>query len=143
MAQLSDEAKKKIAEAVKRSWALRRVRMAAKAKAAGKPATGAPAAARPAGKGRRRLSASAKRRIAEAVKRSWALRRTGGGELPVKGAREAAASGILASVQQASRAIRSLTLDDLRPLAGRKDAAAQLAELAGLASDLRRLIAKS
>ncbi len=142
MAKLSEEAKKKIAEAVKRSWALRRTRMAAKAKAEGKPATGGAVAARPAGKGRRRLSAAAKRRIAEAVKRSWASRRAGGAESPAKGARGSSVSGILASIQQASQALRSLTLDDLRPLSGRKDAAAQLAELSGLALDLRRLIAR-
>jgi hypothetical protein len=141
MAKLSDEAKKKIAEAVKRSWALRRARMATKAKTTGKPVTGGAAATKPAGKGRRPLSAAAKRRIAEAVKRSWASRRAGGAALPAKGARGSAGSGILASVQQASQAIRSLTLDDLRPLAGRKDAAAHLAELAGLVSDLRRMIA--
>jgi hypothetical protein len=141
MAKLSDEAKKKIAEAVKRSWALRRARMAAKAKAEGKTATGGTVAARPAGKGRRPLSAAAKRRIAEAVKRSWASRRAGRAALPAKGALGSSGSGILTSIQQASLAIRSLTLDDLRPLAGRKDAAAQLAELAGLVSDLRRMIA--
>jgi hypothetical protein len=142
MAKLSDEAKKKIAEAVKRSWALRRARMAAKAKAESKTATGGTVAASPAGKGRRPLSAAAKRRIAAAVKRSWASRRAGRAESPVKGERGAAGAGILASIQQASQALRALTLEDLRPLAGRKDAAAQLEDLAGLASDLRRMIVK-
>ncbi len=143
MAKLSDEAKKKIAEAVKRSWALRRARMAATAKAEGKTATGGgTVAASPAGKGRRPLSAAAKRRIAEAVKRSWALRRAGQAESPAKEGRGSAGAGILALIQQASQALRALTLDDLRPLAGRKDAAAQLEDLAGLASDLRRMLAK-
>jgi hypothetical protein len=142
MAKLSDEAKKKIAEAVKRSWALRRARMAAKAKAEGKTATKGTVAAKPAGKGRRPLSAAAKRRIAAAVKRSWASRRAGRAESPAKEGRGSAGAGILASIQQASQALRALTLDDLRPLAGRKDAAAQLEDLAGLASDLRRMIAK-
>ncbi|MFZ5862950.1 MAG: hypothetical protein ACOYXR_08940 [Nitrospirota bacterium] len=142
MAKLSDEAKKKIAEAVKRSWVLRRARMAGKAKGTGHAAPGGTGAAKSAGKGRRKLSAAAKQRIAEAVKRSWALRRAGRTGATVSGGRGSAGGArILASIQQASRALRSLTLDDLRPLAGRKDAAAQLAELAGLASDLRRLIA--
>lgn len=143
MAKLSDEAKKKIAEAVKRSWALRRTRMAAKATAEGKTATKGTVAAKPAGKGRQPLSAAAKRRIAAAVKRSWASRRRAGrAESPAKDGRGSAGAGILASIQQASQALRALTLDDLRPLAGRKDAAAQLEDLAGLASDLRRMIAK-
>jgi hypothetical protein len=143
MAKLSDEAKKKISDAVKRSWASRRARTAANAKAAGKPANGKSPSSRPAAtKGRRRLSADAKRRIAEAVKRSWASRRAGRPVSPAKGGGVSAGAGILLSIQQASRALRSLTLDDLRPLAGRKDAAAHLEELAGLATDLRRLIAR-
>jgi hypothetical protein len=139
MAKLSEEAKKKIAEAVKRSWALRRAKLAT-AKAA--PA-GAPGMKRGAVKSRRRLSADARRRIAEAVKRSWATRRAGrpvalgGGKL----ARATADRGILAAVERASQALRSLTLDDLRPLTGRRDAVVRLDELATLASDLKRLIA--
>jgi hypothetical protein len=143
MANLSDEAKKKISDAVKRSWTLRRARTAANAKAAGRSAPGKGASSRPAAKkGRRRLSADAKRRIAEAVKRSWAERRTRRAASPVRATGVSAGSGILASIQQASRTLRSLTFDDLRPLAGRKDAAAHLEELAGLVSDLRRLIAR-
>ncbi|MFZ5877245.1 MAG: hypothetical protein ACOYXU_12680 [Nitrospirota bacterium] len=125
MAKLSDESKKKISDSVKKSWALRRARMAKKAKAV------------------RRLSADAKRRISEAVKRSWASRRAGrAASSAAKGGGVSASSGVLASIRQASRSLRSLTLDDLRPLAGRKDAAAHLDELAGLVSDLRRLIAR-
>ena len=124
MAKLSNESKKKIAEAVKRSWALRRARMAAKT-GAKSPAANA-GAARPAGKGRRPLSAAAKRRIALAVKRSWAFRRAGKAGPSEKGGRLTSGVGILGSIQQASNALRSLTLDDLRPLAGRRDAAAQL-----------------
>jgi hypothetical protein len=144
MAKLSDESKKKIAEGVKRSWTLRRARMAAKAGAKTRAKTDlAGVAAPPAGKGRRRLSASAKRRIADAVKRAWAVRRagktTGAG---AKVGRVSPAHGLPASIQAASAALRSLTLDDLRPLAGRQDAAKQLEELAGLASDLRRLLAR-
>jgi hypothetical protein len=145
MAKLSDESKKKIAEGVKRSWTLRRARMAAKAgaKTRAKTDLAGVAATPPAGKGRRRLSASAKRRIADAVKRAWAVRRagktTGAG---AKVGRVSPAHGLPASIQAASAALRSLTLDDLRPLAGRQDAAKQLEELAGLASDLRRLLAR-
>jgi hypothetical protein len=144
MAKLSDESKKKIAEGVKRSWTLRRARMAAKTGAKTRAKTDlAGVAAPPAGKGRRRLSASAKRRIADAVKRAWAVRRagktTGAG---AKVGRVSPAHGLPASIQAASAALRSLTLDDLRPLAGRQDAAKQLEELAGLASDLRRLLAR-
>lgn len=125
MAKLSEEAKKKIAEAVKRSWAVRRAKLAT-AKAAPTSATKGGE-----GKGRRRLSADARRRIAEAVKRSWVTRRAG---------RPIADRGILAAVERASQALRSLTLADLRPLTGRRDAAVRLDELAALASDLKRLI---
>ncbi|MEW6681596.1 MAG: hypothetical protein AB1451_01540 [Nitrospirota bacterium] len=127
MAKLSEEAKKKIAESVKRSWAVRRAKLAT-----AKPApTSAASTKGGEGKGRRRLSADARRRIAEAVKRSWATRRAG---------RPIADRGILAAVERASQALRSLTLADLRPLTGRRDAAVRLDELAALASDLKRLI---
>jgi hypothetical protein len=43
-------------------------------------------------------------------------------------------------VERAANALRSATLEDLRPLAGRRDAAVRLDELATLASDLKRLI---
>jgi hypothetical protein len=143
MASLSTEAKKKISDAVKQSWVLRRAQMAANPKAATAPSPGKGALSRAAAKkARRHLSADAKRRIAEGVRRSWASRRTGRAGSLEKGRGASSRAGILASIQQASRALRSLTLDDLRPLAGRRDAAAHLEELAGLATDLRRLIAR-
>lgn len=131
MAKLSEESKKKIAEAVKRSWVLRRTRLAAKAAAL------RPTGTKHATKGRRRLSADAKRRIAEAVKLSWATRRTAQAS---KNIDPAGTGGIIAAVERASKALRALTLDDLRPLAGRRVAAVRLEELATLASDLRRMI---
>jgi hypothetical protein len=138
MAKLSEESKKKIAEAVKRSWEARRAKLAT-AKSAPTGAVGTKGAA---GKSRRRLSADSRRRIAEAVKRSWATRRAGPGVGAGKLGRPIADVAILAAVEQASQALRSLTLADLRPLAGRRDAVVRLDELATLASDLRRLIAR-
>lgn len=133
MAKLSEQSKKKIAEAVKRSWVLRRARLAVKAGSAWSAGT------KQGAKARRRLSADAKRRIAEAVKLSWAARRAGRTTLAVKRG-SAGSNGIIAAVERASKALRTLTLDDLRPLAGRRDAAVRLEELATLASDLRRMI---
>ncbi len=133
MAKLSEQSKKKIAESVKRSWVLRRARLAAQAGSAGSAGTTQGA------KAGRRLSADAKRRIAESVRLSWAARRAG--RTPaVKRAGSAGSNGIIAAVERASKALRALTLDDLRPLAGRRDAAVRLEELATLASDLRRMI---
>jgi len=134
MAKLSEESKKKIAESVKRSWESRRAKLAT-AKSSSAPAM--PTGARR----RRRLSADAKRRIAASVKRSWAARRAGRPVGSGKGRQSLREPHILAAVQRASQALRSLTLADLRPLAGRRDAALQLDELATLASDLKRLIA--
>ncbi len=134
MAKLSEESKKKIAESVKRSWVLRRTRLAAKAVAS------RPTGTKHATKGRRRLSADAKRRIAEAVKLSWATRRAGRTARATRNIGPAGTGGIIAAVERASKALRALTLDDLRPLAGRRDAAVRLEELATLASDLRRMI---
>lgn len=134
MAKLSEESKKKIAEAVKRSWVLRRARLSAKAGSA------KPAGTKQISKGRRRLSADAKRRIAEAVKLSWAARRAGRTTLLAKRAVPGKSGDIIAAVERASKALRALTLDDLRPLTGRRDAAVRLEELAALASDLRRMI---
>jgi len=136
MPKLSEESKRKIAEAVKRSWVIRRAKLAT-----GKPApTGSAVAKAAAGKSRRRLSADAKRRIAEAVKRSWASRRAGRPVGPGKVGRPVADLAILAAVERASQALRSVTLGDLRPLTGRRDAVVRLDELATLASDLKRLI---
>jgi hypothetical protein len=137
MAKLSEESKKKIAESVKRSWALRRAKLTAAKSAA--PGT---AAAKGAGKGRRHLSADSKRKIAEAVKRSWEARRLARAFGAKRLGRPVAEHDILAAVERASHALRSLTLADLRPLTGRRDAAVRLDELATLASDLKRLIAR-
>lgn len=137
MRKLSEEAKKRIAEAVKRSWVLRRQRAAAKAQGGGAVVVKRGSAKA----GRRRLSAEAKKRIAEAVRRSWIARRAGRVGGAGKVGRVAGGHGILAAIDQASNALRSLTLDDLRPLAGRRDAVARLDDLATLASDLKRLIA--
>lgn len=134
MSKLSEEAKKKIAEGVKRSWALRRAQLASAKTSVG--STGV--AKQKAAKGRR-LSADAKRRIAEAVKRSWVSRRAGRSARPAKLA-AIATGGVLAAVERAANALRSATLEDLRPLAGRRDAVVRLDELATLASDLKRLI---
>ncbi len=134
--ELSDESRKKIADAVKKSWVLRRAKLAsAKASAGGAVGTKQASA-----KGRRRLSADARRRIAEAVKRSWASRRAGQAARPPKLGGITRGGGILAAVERAANALRSATLEDLRPLAGRRDAAVRLDELAALASDLKRLI---
>lgn len=138
MPKLSEAAKKKIADAVKRSWVLRRAKLAT-AKSSSLSAETAGAKRGP-GKGRRRLSVDAKRRIAEAVKRSWAARRAGRSVGSGKLVGPGADGGILAAVERASNALRSLTLADLRPLTGRRDAAVRLEELATLASDLRRMI---
>lgn len=136
MRKLSEDSKKKIADAVKRSWVLRRARVAsAKTSTANAVATKHPPA-----KGGRRLSADAKRRIAEAVKRSWAFRRAGKPARPAKHESAATGGGILAAVERATNVLRSATLEDLRPLTGRRDAAVRLDELAALASDLKRLI---
>jgi hypothetical protein len=136
MRKLSEDSKKKIADAVKRSWVLRRARVAS-----AKTNTGnAVATKQPPAKGRRRLSADAKRRIAEAVKRSWAFRRAGKPARTAKLGGAATGGGILAAVERATNALRSATLEDLRPLTGRRDAAVRLDELAALASDLKRLI---
>ncbi len=135
MSKLSEEAKKKIAEGVKRSWALRRAHLASAKTSVG--STGV--AKQKAAKGRR-LSADAKRRIAEAVKRSWVSRRAGRSARPAKLAGIATGGGVLAAVERAANALRSATLEDLRPLAGRRDAVVRLDELATLASDLKRLI---
>lgn len=136
MRKLSEDSKKKIADAVKRSWVLRRARGAsAKTSTANAVATKQPLA-----KGRRRLSADAKRRIAEAVKRSWAFRRAGKSARSEKPGSVATGGSILAAVERATNALRSATLEDLRPLAGRRDAAVRLDELAALAADLKRLI---
>jgi hypothetical protein len=135
MRKLSEDSKKKIADAVKRSWALRRARVAS-----AKTGTANAVATKPLAKGRRRLSADAKRRIAEAVKRSWAFRRAGKPARPAKLGSVATGGGILAAVERATNALRSATLEDLRPLTGRRDAAVRLDELAALASDLKRLI---
>jgi hypothetical protein len=136
MAKLSEEAKKKIADAVKRSWVLRRARLATAKASEG----GTVGAKRGAAKGRRRLSVDARRRIAEAVRRSWASRREGQPAGTAKLGSIARGGSILAAVERATNALRSATLEELRPLAGRRDAAVRLDELATLASDLKRLI---
>src|SRR5574341_1415232 len=135
MPKLSEESKKKIAEGVKRSWVLRRTKLAS-----AKTSVGSTGGAKQAAVKGRRLSADARRRIAEAVKRSWAFRRAGRSARPAKLRGTATGGGVLAAVERAANALRSATLEDLRPLAGRRDAAVRLDELATLASDLKRLI---
>lgn len=137
MPKLSEEARKKIADGVKKSWAARRARQAAKPAANGAAKTAQTAkAAKPS---RRKLSAAARRRIADALKASWAMRRAGGA--PVRQAKSGQGGGtVMAAIEQASRTLRTLTLADIRPLSGRRDAATKLEELASLASELKRLI---
>jgi hypothetical protein len=129
MAKLSEEARKKIADAVRKSWVARRARQAS-----AKPAANS--------SGRKKLSAAAKRKIAAAVRRSWALRRAGRGSAGSMVAAGGASRGaaVLNAIEQASQTLRKLTLEDIRPLAGQRKAAASLQELATLASELRRLV---
>lgn len=135
MPKLSEEARKKIADGVKKSWAARRARQAAKP-----AANGAAKTAKAAKPSRRKLSAAARQRIADALKASWAVRRAGGA--PVRQAKIGQGGGrtVMAAIEQASRTLRTLTLADIRPLSGRRDAATKLEELASLASELKRLI---
>ncbi|MEO5657064.1 MAG: hypothetical protein ABIO65_04725 [Nitrospiria bacterium] len=134
MPKLSEEARKKIADGVKKSWAARRARQAAKP-----AANGAAQTAKAAKPSRRKLSAAARQRIADALKASWAMRRAGGA--PVRQAKIGQGGGaVMAAIEQASQTLRTLTLADIRPLSGRRDAATKLEELASLASELKRLI---
>jgi hypothetical protein len=125
MPKLSEEARKKISDAVRKSWAARRAKQAG---------------AKPAVDGRGALSAAARRKIAAGVKRAWAARRAG-----QVGAKRAplgriTSGAILSAVEQAAKALRKATMADIRPLAGQRSAARQLDELASLASELKRLI---
>lgn len=136
MAKLSEDVRKKIADAVKKSWAARRARQ----QAAARSGNGAGAATVKTKGGRRRLSADARRRIAEAVKLSWANRRAGKSAAARVGAMPLGGGSILSVVEHAAQTLRTVTLEDIRPLAGRRDAASKLDELVSLASDLKRLI---
>lgn len=138
MAKLSEDVRKKIADAVKKSWAARRARQQSAAKS-GNGAGAATATGKTTG-GRRRLSADARRRIAEAVKLSWANRRAGKPATTRVGAVNLGGGAILSVVEHAAQTLRTVTLEDIRPLAGRRDAASKLDELVSLASDLKRLI---
>jgi hypothetical protein len=135
MPKLSEEARKKIADAVRKSWAARRAKQAG-AKQAGAKQAGA----KPAADGRGTLSAAARRKIAAGVKRAWAARRAG--QVGAKRAPLGRITGgaILSAVEQAAKTLRKATVEDIRPLAGQRSAARQLDELASLASELKRLI---
>src|SRR3989338_2597169 len=75
-----------------------------------------------------KLSEEARKKISDAVRKSWAARRAQQG------------GAILSAVEQAAKALRKATVEDIRPLAGQRAAARQLDELASLASELKRLI---
>ena len=130
MPKLSEEARKKISDAVRKSWAARRA----------KQAGAKPVGAKPAADGRGTLSAAARRKIAAGVKRAWAARRAG--QVGAKRVPLGRITGgaILSAVEQAAKALRKATVEDIRPLAGQRAAARQLDELASLASELKRLI---
>ena len=130
MPKLSEEARKKISDAVRKSWAARRA----------KQAGAKPVGAKPAADGRGTLSAAARRKIAAGVKRAWAARRAG--QVGAKRVPLGRITGgaILSAVEQAAKALRKATVADIRPLAGQRSAARQLDELASLASELKRLI---
>lgn len=130
MPKLSEEARKKISDAVRKSWAARRA----------KQAGAKPVGAKPAADGRGTLSAAARRKIAAGVKRAWAARRAG--QVGAKRVPLGRITGgaILSAVEQAAKALRKATVEDIRPLAGQRSAARQLDELASLASELKRLI---
>lgn len=133
MPKLSAEARKKIADAVRKSWAARRAKQQASAKPAAKPA--------PNGATRGKLSEEARRKIADAVRRSWAARRAGRPTAKaLTSGRLGSGSSILLTVEQASTTLRTLTFDDIRPLSGQRKAVEKLAELAALASELKRLL---
>jgi len=130
MPKLSEEARKKISDAVRKSWAARRA----------KQAGAKPVGAKPAADGRGTLSAAARRKIAAGVKRAWAARRAG--QVGAKRVPLGRITGgaILSAVEQAAKALRKATVEEIRPLAGQRSAARQLDELASLASELKRLI---
>lgn len=130
MPKLSEEARKKISDAVRKSWAARRA----------KQAGAKPVSAKPAADGRGTLSAAARRKIAAGVKRAWAARRAG--QVGAKRVPLGRITGgaIISAVEQAAKALRQATVEDIRPLAGQRSAARQLDELASLASELKRLI---
>jgi hypothetical protein len=133
MPKLSEEARKKISDAVRKSWVARRAKQQGSAKPAAKPASN--------GTSRGKLSAEARKKIADAVRRSWAARRAG------RPTSKALASGqlargasILSTVEETSKTLRMLTLDDIRPLSGQRKAVEKLGELAALVSELKKLI---
>ncbi|MBI3608378.1 MAG: hypothetical protein HY207_10445 [Nitrospirae bacterium] len=133
MPKLSEEARKKIADAVRKSWAARRAKQQGSAKPAAKPA----ATGRPRGK----LSLEARKKIADALRRSWAARRAGRStSKALTGGQLTRGASILSAVEETSRTLRMLTLDDIRPLSGQRQAAEKLGELATLASALKKLI---
>ena len=133
MPKLSEEARKKISDAVRKSWAARRAKQQGSAQPAAKPA----ANGRPRGK----LSLEARKKIADALRRSWAARRAGRSisKAPTSG-QLARGTSILSAVEETSRTIRMLTLEDIRPLSGQRQAVEKLGELARLASELKKLI---
>src|SRR3989344_4065307 len=101
-----------------------------------------------------KLSEEARKKISDAVRKSWAARRAKqAGVKRAWAARRAGQVGakrvplgritggaILSAVEQAAKALRKATVEDIRPLAGQRAAARQLDELASLASELKRLI---
>ena len=135
MPKLSEEARKKISDAVRKSWAARRAKQVVAKQTVAKLA-----GAKPAADGRGKLSAVARRKIAAGVKRAWAARRAGQGGATRAPLERITGGAILSAVEQAANALRTATVADIRPLAGQRAAARQLDELAALASELKRLI---
>lgn len=119
MPKLSEEARKKIAEAVRKSWVARRARQAN-----AKPAS--------TGGRKKKLSAEARKKISDAVRRSWAGRR---GRM-VSGV----AGPAMAAINQATRTLKGLTLQAIGGLSNHRGVTQKLKELETLASDLRRLL---
>lgn len=98
-----------------------------------------------------KLSAAARKKISDSMRRAWAERRArqpgAGPAAPSRSQppKRASPSGnhALSRITQATDALKRLTLADLRSLSSHKGAAAHVADLARLASDLKGLLGRS
>lgn len=98
-----------------------------------------------------KLSAAARKKISDSMRKAWAARRAKGQGVSGPGARRPAATKSAATsgnhagtaIGGAIAAIKTLTLGDIHDLARRKGSAEQLTELARLAIDLKGLLASS